>query len=476
MGRALDPTAGRRVVPVQPAPAIGAVLDDPRRGAVRRDQPPPGHPLGVQRRARRSRGLAPRPLGGTLRTQRRHEPAVGLRPGPRRPSTLARFHEHVSHERATYAASLSGERAATFARIKVEGIRESGLGVVVGYDPLRGGAQVLGRHAIADAGLYSVVCAIQNLWLAATAEGLGVGWVSFYREEFLRSLVGMPEHVRPVAWLCVGASRGCPRCRTSSGTAGATARRWPTWFTRDATASRSALPRPLGDGAGRRPAGERPDRAGRLHRDPDELAAVARVRAPPAPARSPGSPRAPPAGRRARARARQVSSTPASVAPPPTKIASGARSDPSASGARPCDHVEARYAESSRVAGDPLRALGVGLDRGRRAGRMAPHPLDPDGPGPGSDVPQVLAGRRGEPGERRRAQVALGELAVVLEGLVRQPRRPAHRLAARPGRAPARGAVRRRSERPPASPRRRWRAGTRRPRRGRASTVIVLAP
>ena len=107
-------------------------------------------------------------------------------------------------ERSTYAASLDGERAETFERIKVEGIVESGLGIVVGYDPTRGGPNVLGRHAIADAGLYSVVCAIQNLWLAATAEGLGVGWVSFYREEFLRDLVGFPAHVRPVAWLCVG--------------------------------------------------------------------------------------------------------------------------------------------------------------------------------------------------------------------------------------------------------------------------------
>ena len=65
-------------------------------------------------------------------------------------------------------------------------------------------------RAIADAGLYSVVCAIQNLWLAATAEGLGVGWVSFYREEFLRELVGMPDHVRPVAWLCLGAVAELP--------------------------------------------------------------------------------------------------------------------------------------------------------------------------------------------------------------------------------------------------------------------------
>lgn len=122
----------------------------------------------------------------------------------RDPDTLAAFRDHVAGEREVFAAALSGERADTFARIKVEGICESGLGIVVGYDPTRGGPQVLGRHAIPDAGLYSVVCAIQNLWLAATVEGLGVGWVSFYREDFLRTLVGMPTHVRPVAWLCVG--------------------------------------------------------------------------------------------------------------------------------------------------------------------------------------------------------------------------------------------------------------------------------
>ncbi|MGQ9410727.1 5,6-dimethylbenzimidazole synthase [Mycolicibacterium gilvum] len=122
----------------------------------------------------------------------------------RSPETLRAFRDHVAGEREVFAAELSGERADVFERIKIEGICESGLGVVVGYDPTRGGPQVLGRHAIPDAGLYSVVCAIQNLWLAATAEGLGVGWVSFYREEFLRSLVGMPGHVRPVAWLCVG--------------------------------------------------------------------------------------------------------------------------------------------------------------------------------------------------------------------------------------------------------------------------------
>ncbi|MGE2836042.1 5,6-dimethylbenzimidazole synthase [Mycobacterium sp. SMC-4] len=128
----------------------------------------------------------------------------------RSPDTLTAFRDHVAAEREIFASTLTGERADTFSRIKIEGICESGLGIVVGYDPARGGRQVLGRHAIDDAGLYSVVCAIQNLWLAATAEGLGVGWVSFYREEFLRSLLCMPDHVRPVAWLCVGHVAGLP--------------------------------------------------------------------------------------------------------------------------------------------------------------------------------------------------------------------------------------------------------------------------
>ena len=119
-------------------------------------------------------------------------------------STRRAFRDHVHSEREVFTAQLDQERASTFARIKVEGILESSLGIVVSYDPSRGAPAVLGRHAIADAGLYSVCLAIQNLWLAAVAEGLGVGWVSFYREEFLRDLVGLPAEMRPVAWLCVG--------------------------------------------------------------------------------------------------------------------------------------------------------------------------------------------------------------------------------------------------------------------------------
>lgn len=119
-------------------------------------------------------------------------------------TTLARFQSHVAAERAAYAASLPDDRRATLARIKVEGVLESRLGVVVTYDPDRGGPQVLGQHTIADTGLYSTCLAVQNLWLAATAERVGVGWVSFFREEFLRDLLGIPDRIRPIAWLCVG--------------------------------------------------------------------------------------------------------------------------------------------------------------------------------------------------------------------------------------------------------------------------------
>ncbi len=120
------------------------------------------------------------------------------------PDLRARFHAHVAVERDVFAKTLSEPQAGTFAKIKVEGILDATLGVVVTYDPDRGSPAVLGRHAIADAGLYSTCLAIQNLWLAATVEGLGVGWVSFYREPFLRELLAIPDHIRPVAWLCLG--------------------------------------------------------------------------------------------------------------------------------------------------------------------------------------------------------------------------------------------------------------------------------
>jgi 5,6-dimethylbenzimidazole synthase len=119
-------------------------------------------------------------------------------------TTRQAFWQHVQDERALFAASLDDDRASRFAEIKIDGVLEASLSVVVTYDPNRGAPAVLGRHAIADTGLYSVCLAIENLWLASTAEGWGVGWVSFFREEYLADLLGMPEAVRPVAWLCIG--------------------------------------------------------------------------------------------------------------------------------------------------------------------------------------------------------------------------------------------------------------------------------
>jgi 5,6-dimethylbenzimidazole synthase len=114
------------------------------------------------------------------------------------------FWAHVDHERQVFTADLPADRAAIFDRIRIEGILEASTSLVVTYDPDRGAPHVLGRHAIAETGLYSVCLAIENLWLAATAEGWGVGWVSFYRERYLHELLGLPEGIRPIAWLCLG--------------------------------------------------------------------------------------------------------------------------------------------------------------------------------------------------------------------------------------------------------------------------------
>jgi len=119
-------------------------------------------------------------------------------------ATKTAFWGHVEEQRRVFAESLDAARSSRFAAIKIDGVRESTLSIVVSYDPDRGAPGVLGRHSIADAGLYSVCLAIENLWLAATAEGWGVGWVSFYQEPYLGELLAMPPTLRPVAWLCVG--------------------------------------------------------------------------------------------------------------------------------------------------------------------------------------------------------------------------------------------------------------------------------
>ena len=118
----------------------------------------------------------------------------------------------AQQQRREFAASLPAARARQFAGLRVEAIREAPLGVVVTCDPTRGGRHVLGRHTQPRMAAHSVAGAVQNLWLAARAEELGVGWVSFFDERVLaRTLherVGMPLHLEVVAYLCVGHVEG----------------------------------------------------------------------------------------------------------------------------------------------------------------------------------------------------------------------------------------------------------------------------
>ena len=103
-----------------------------------------------------------------------------------------------------FAAGLPGARARAFSELKVEAILDTPVNIVVTCDPTRGGRHVLGRHAQPQVAAYSTACAVQNLWLAARAEGLGVGWVSFFDERELAAALGLPAHLEVVAYLCVG--------------------------------------------------------------------------------------------------------------------------------------------------------------------------------------------------------------------------------------------------------------------------------
>lgn len=105
---------------------------------------------------------------------------------------------------AEAGAMFEGERQAQYRALKLEGILKAPLNICITCDRTRGGRVVLGRTHNPEMDLYSTVCAVQNLWLAARAEGVGVGWVSIYHASALKALLGIPEHVAVVAYLCVG--------------------------------------------------------------------------------------------------------------------------------------------------------------------------------------------------------------------------------------------------------------------------------
>lgn len=102
------------------------------------------------------------------------------------------------------AAMFPAGARALYSSLKLEGITQAPVNLCITCDRTRGGPVVLGRTHNRDMDLYSTVCAVQNLWLAARAEGVGVGWVSIFHDTDLRRILRLPDHVVPVAYLCLG--------------------------------------------------------------------------------------------------------------------------------------------------------------------------------------------------------------------------------------------------------------------------------
>lgn len=105
---------------------------------------------------------------------------------------------------AEAAAHYRGSRATLYRSLKLEGIEEAPINLAVTCSRQRGGPHVLGRSTVRDTDLYSTCCAIQNLWLAARAEGIGVGWVSILDHGELKRVLGVPTSVTVLAYLCLG--------------------------------------------------------------------------------------------------------------------------------------------------------------------------------------------------------------------------------------------------------------------------------
>jgi len=144
-----------------------------------------------------------------LLTAAHHAPSVGfMQPWNfvliRSVEVRRRVKEAFEHANAQAAELFQGERGELYRALKLEGIVESPLNLCVTCDRSRHGPVVLGKTSQPEMDLYSTVCAVENLWLAARAEGVGVGWVSIIDPADLRTILELPDHVEPVAYLCLG--------------------------------------------------------------------------------------------------------------------------------------------------------------------------------------------------------------------------------------------------------------------------------
>ncbi|MER6409771.1 nicotinate-nucleotide--dimethylbenzimidazole phosphoribosyltransferase [Streptomyces humidus] len=155
--------------------------------------------------------------------------------------TRRAMHELATRQRDAYAKSLPKGRAKQFKELKIEAILDTPVNIVVTADPTRGGRHTLGRHTQPQMAPYSSALAVENLWLAARAEGLGVGWVSFFDEREMVRALGLPEHLEVVAYLCVGYVDEFPD-EPELMQAGWAKRRPLSWVVHEETYGRRALP------------------------------------------------------------------------------------------------------------------------------------------------------------------------------------------------------------------------------------------
>ena len=117
----------------------------------------------------------------------------------------------VEEERKRFENVLDEERKAIFSKIKVEAILDSPVNIAVTYDPNRFGPNILGRSTMPETSLYSTILAIGNLWLAATEEGIGVVFISFFNKEKVKEILKIPKEIELVGYLTLGYVREFPK-------------------------------------------------------------------------------------------------------------------------------------------------------------------------------------------------------------------------------------------------------------------------
>ncbi|RAU20376.1 5,6-dimethylbenzimidazole synthase [Paramagnetospirillum kuznetsovii] len=146
-------------------------------------------------------------------TAAHHAPSVGfMQPWSfliiRDSNVRRRVHDAFVKAHAEAALMFPEDQRDVYRSLKLEGIMEAPVNICVTCDRERAGPVVIGRTHIRTMDLYSSVCAVQNLWLAARAEGLGVGWVSIFDNATVQKALNIPDGIVPVAYLCVGRVKG----------------------------------------------------------------------------------------------------------------------------------------------------------------------------------------------------------------------------------------------------------------------------